>query len=121
MTISKGCWEISKWFIEPLNIVDEPPLNEFLNKLYWQYIGDNSVDTVKKNIVEKFKERKTFFKIFLSHSFNFFTLASNFPTFLRLSCITFKLSHFFIQTIFLAPLNLKVILLFRWNLASKAS
>ncbi len=32
----------------------------------------------KKNIVEKFIEFKTFFQIFFTHSFNFFTLASNF-------------------------------------------
>ncbi len=36
----------------------------------------------KKNIVEKFLECKTFFKIFLTHSFNFFTLSSNFNPFI---------------------------------------
>ncbi len=44
-----------------------------------QYNGENCVVTAKKNIVEKFIERKTYFKIFLTQSFNFFALALNFP------------------------------------------
>ncbi len=51
-------------------------------KLYGQYNGEKCATTVKKNIVEKFIEYKTFFRIFLTHFFYFFTLASNLPPFI---------------------------------------
>ncbi len=32
MSVNEGCWEISWWFIIPLNIADKPPL--FWNKFF---------------------------------------------------------------------------------------
>ncbi len=70
--------------------------------------------TVKENNVEKFIECKTFFKIFLKYSFNFFTLVSNFPQFIS-HYLTLKFNHFLIQSVFLAALTLKMNVLSRFS------